>query len=587
MNRLHGGKRISILLAGAAFVALFAVLFVVPKPAHAATAQWINRFYIVADGQNYRDPNTYDGDYTYLQETTNTCKNKIVFTFSQTTNNGTPSNNLRFFFNDADYNKYTKKYITSTPGTNTAGQPVCNDAPAQDITVGGIGGRKYTFYRDGNKITNIGSGVTFSKTSATDSYKGSERFFRDDEKNDANNSCPDMILLHQADVMSDGDAIFGNGPVGDSSLLFAVIKDDSLSRVSETYAIDSQLSNINQGTCHVRSDSMDKNKGGEFAVYSTAIPDPSRADNSADRMILAAGIDGAGNANPDDAFITFIGTTNNVKKDPTTGAVDGTPADTGTVPGGSDAIDDTICRGQGLGWIICPIATAIQTASDLLSKALQSFLTVNPLPIGSGTIYDAWNNVRNLANIAFVLAFFAIIFSQATSIGISNYGIKRLLPRLVLVAIATNVSYFLCSFLVDAFNILGVGVQSVFAIVNGGAEGVITPGSGEGIIFGGSIAALIAFAFGTGAIVEVIPFVVAAFLGLVVVFIVLVARQSLIILLVVFSPLAFVAALLPGTQQWFSRWMNMFVGMLVMYPAVMALFAAGRLASSILSGGGG
>jgi len=79
--------------------------------------------------------------------------------------------------------------------------------------------------------------------------------------------------------------------------------------------------------------------------------------------------------------------------------------------------------------------------------------------------------------------FFAIIFSQATSIGITNYGIKRLLPRLILIAIATNISYFICSVLIDAFNILGVGITSLFAAVNNGEAGAVTvTGTGAGLL---------------------------------------------------------------------------------------------------------
>lgn len=237
--------------------------------------------------------------------------------------------------------------------------------------------------------------------------------------------------------------------------------------------------------------------------------------------------------------------------------------------------------------MVCPIATAIQAGADLLRNAMQYFLTVNPLPIGNGPMYEAWNNVRNVANIAFVIGFFAIIFSQATSIGISNYGIKRLLPRLILVAIATNVSYFVCSFLIDIFNILGVGVTSLLAAINGGNAGTIVVSNGEAAAFGAGLAATITYAFISGAIVQIFPIIVAGLIAIVLVFIVLVIRQALIILLVVVAPLAFVAGLLPGTQQWFTRWMNLFIGMLVMYPVVMGLFAASRLASSILSAMGG
>jgi hypothetical protein len=212
---------------------------------------------------------------------------------------------------------------------------------------------------------------------------------------------------------------------------------------------------------------------------------------------------------------------------------------------------------------------------------MQAFLTVNPLPIGTGPIYDSWNNIRNLSNIAFVIAFFAIIFSQATSVGITNYGIKRLLPRLILIAIASNISYYVCSILIDIFNILGVGITSLFAAVNNGDAGG-TNATGAAIFSAGLVAGL-AWALATGAIVEIFPLIIAAFFAFLITFLVLVLRQILIIFLIVVSPLAFVAGLLPGTQNWFKRWFDLFSTLLIMYPLIMGLFAAARLATAILS----
>lgn len=70
--------------------------------------------------------------------------------------------------------------------------------------------------------------------------------------------------------------------------------------------------------------------------------------------------------------------------------------------------------------------------------------------------YKAWQSFLNIANVMFVIAFIAIVFSQVTSIGISNYGIKKLLPKLIVVAILVNVSYFICQLVVDLSNLLAI-----------------------------------------------------------------------------------------------------------------------------------
>ncbi|HVI68824.1 MAG TPA: hypothetical protein VM581_00010 [Magnetospirillaceae bacterium] len=586
-------KRWAVSLFGVAAIAIVGVL-VFGKPSHAAPAaiaKWLNRQYLVDDRKvNYLDINTFDRDLTYTEQTAEKCPDAIQFQPSFT---GNDTSDDVFFYKKSVYDNldnYKANLIVYEERTNTTGQPYCAEASKGYIPVTDPNNRRIVWYKnDQNQIVNIFNGITFSQKGA---YKGVPRYFRDSEVADANNSCPDMILLHMAEPLSPpflgGDTaefLFGTGETPDSSLLFSVERNDSLKRVSETYKINGELDNIGENTCHVRGSAMDKKLTGEYAQYANG-------QASYDVMFISAGLDrntppgsAEGDDNwEDDAFITFIGDMNNLPRDTTDKPIEEPPDPNG---GNPDQIDKQVCKGGALGWVICPIISAIQSAADLLRNAMQYFLTVNPLPIGSGPIYEAWNNVRNFANIAFVIGFFAIILSQATSIGISNYGIKRLLPRLILVAVATNVSYFICSFAIDIFNILGVGVTNLLAVINGGSAGTVTVSNGAGLIFAGGLTAALVWAFTTGAIVQIFPIIVAAALALLVVFLVLAIRQAIIILLVVVAPLAFVAGLLPGTQQWLTRWSNLFIGMLVMYPIVMGLFAAGRLASSILSSMGG
>ena len=603
MKRAFGGGRMkwahaiakhwAVGLFGVAALAVVGLLFY-SQPAHAdpaKVAKWLNRQFIADDrGVNYLDPNTFDTDLTYNEQTAETCYDQIKFIATAQLND--QSDDL-FFYKDSVYNspsQYRSVLIVREERTTTGtGTKFCAEE-TRPIVVNDPRFRKITWIKNSeNKISNIFNGINFSQKGT---YKGVPRYFRDSEVADANNSCPDMILLHAAEPLAPGafggdtaESLFGGGETPGSSILFSVERNSDLGRVSETFKINGELENISENTCRVRGSAVDKKLTGEYALYANG-------DTGYDKMFISAGLDtntppgtAEGDDNwEDDAFIIFIGDTNNLPKDG-----EGNPIEEPSDPAGSnpDLIDKQTCRGGALGWIICPIVSAIQGASDLLRNGMQYFLTVNPLPIGGGPMYEAWNNIRNVANIAFVIGFFAIIFSQATSIGISNYGIKRLLPRLILVAIATNVSYFLCSFLIDIFNIMGVGITSLLAAINGGSAGTVTISNGAGALFAGGLTAALTWAFVSGAIVQIFPIIVAAFLALLVIFIILILRQGLIILLVVIAPLAFVAGLLPGTQRWFSRWLNLFVGMLVMYPMVMGLFAAGRLATSILSAMGG
>lgn len=221
-----------------------------------------------------------------------------------------------------------------------------------------------------------------------------------------------------------------------------------------------------------------------------------------------------------------------------------------------------------------------------------ALLTVQPLTSDSASLaFQAWSIMRNLANVAFVIAFLIIIFSQITSVGISNYGVKRMLPRLIVAAILVNVSFWICAIAVDLSNIVGTSTKALF---DGIGEGMSLPGADNGLstsnewqgivggLLSGSVLVGAALYIGLSAL---LPVLLACLVAIVVVFLALIIRQALIILLIVISPLAFVAYLLPNTEQLFTRWRRMFTLFLMMFPIIGLIFGASALASKIVMGG--
>jgi hypothetical protein len=196
--------------------------------------------------------------------------------------------------------------------------------------------------------------------------------------------------------------------------------------------------------------------------------------------------------------------------------------------------------------------------------------------------------MRNIANVAFVIAFLIIIFSQLTSIGITNYGVKKLLPRIVVAAILVNISYFVCQIAVDLSNILGYSLKDLLVglapTTAKTAQGWLSTG-GSGFteiatgIIGGALIGVALYA----ALSALVPVLIAAVVALVMILFILVARQALIIILIVISPLAFVAFLLPNTEKLFKQWQKVFTSMLLLFPIVALVFGLSSLASIILS----
>ena len=253
------------------------------------------------------------------------------------------------------------------------------------------------------------------------------------------------------------------------------------------------------------------------------------------------------------------------------------------------------CDLQGLGWIICPLSNLLADAMDWMYGALQEFLKTQPLETtnqNSG-IYLAWGIMRNISNVAFIAAFLVIIYSQITSIGIGNYGIKKLLPRLIVAAVLVNLSFTICAIALDLSNIVGYALQDTFmgikntVVTLGENTPVQSWGWGEvttTVLSNGALGAGVAAAVALR--LELWPMLVTALVGLgltlLLVLLIMAARQALIIILIIISPLAFVCYLLPGTEKWFEKWRDLFTTMLIFFPAFAVAFGGAQLAGILI-----
>lgn len=253
---------------------------------------------------------------------------------------------------------------------------------------------------------------------------------------------------------------------------------------------------------------------------------------------------------------------------------------------GDTSAGKSACQLQGVGWIVCPVMTFLATITDgAYSFLAADFLSVDTTLVSSPDITKTWESFRNIANVAFVIVFLIIIYSQITGAGITNYGIKRMLPRLAAAAILVNMSLIICQLAVDLSNVLGYGVNTFFSSIpvystsNGG-------GAGGTVIAGLSWVAVIATAIGgTVALLTAIsgPTLLAAFLAVAMIALILIARKAVIVLLVIISPLAFVAYLLPNTEGLFKKWYKMFYTMLLLFPTIGVVFGASKLAAQVIN----
>ena len=271
------------------------------------------------------------------------------------------------------------------------------------------------------------------------------------------------------------------------------------------------------------------------------------------------------------------------KEDP---VVDPREGADGTTPEGEDQEN---CKIDYIGWIVCPIVNTLASMSEGARAKLVDMLTINAKSIlgdtSEGSVYSYWSKIRDYANILFVVFFLFVIYSQMTGYGLDNYGIKRMLPKLIVGVIVVNASFYICGLLVDLSNVVG---SSAFNFVSTAAVGDIPAGEWSNSDSGwiNKIAGLaLVLTVGYFALATVISMLLFVVITAVTTIFLLGVREAIIILCIVLSPLAFVAMIMPNTEGLYKKWWSAFKASLMVYPMVGLVFGASNLAARILGSG--
>ena len=295
-------------------------------------------------------------------------------------------------------------------------------------------------------------------------------------------------------------------------------------------------------------------------------------------------------------------------EDELTGASSYTPPEGETDPATSaERKPDCHTKAGALGFILCPTIEASSNAVEMVyTDLVEPYLQIDAVLFdttsqGGAEVRNIWSLFQGFANLAFVIVFLFVIFSQLTGIGIDNYGIKKILPKLIIGAVLINLSYIICQLAVDISNILGRAVASMFENFGSNLDSTVSQisvnlnpreaapvtgkfPSGTKIIVGiASILGVSGFlAGGFAIIIPALVSLVTLVVGIMFLFILLALRQAVAVILVVVSPLAFAAYMLPNTKKLFDKWLDAFKGMLIAYPVCSALVYGGDFVSKIL-----
>jgi hypothetical protein len=176
---------------------------------------------------------------------------------------------------------------------------------------------------------------------------------------------------------------------------------------------------------------------------------------------------------------------------------------------------------------------------------------------GTGTskpLYEVWTYVRDLLNMAFIMV---LLFSAfCTIFQVEQYNYKKLLWKIVLMALLVNFSFPITRFIIDATNILMYSIinSSLFASSSGSTATAasaivsITKDSELGKM-------LISANFPTTATLAAATIMILMLaISFLAIGILLLVRVIVLAILLIFSPVAFVGSFVPGLTSHASKW---------------------------------
>ena len=258
-------------------------------------------------------------------------------------------------------------------------------------------------------------------------------------------------------------------------------------------------------------------------------------------------------------------------------------ADSGDGSEGDDEKDKCNAGFFGFGFLLCPGQNLLNLIIDFLYGIIENILDWRLLETSGSQIKSYWEKFLSIANVILVIAFLIIIYSTATSDGLSNYDVKKMLPRIVILAIVINISFYVCAAVVDLCNIAGRGVMALLISTSPGGEGL---GLGEKI---GTVVSNVATGVAggiAGVVAGVILFVSIgppAVLALIVIILALIFRGVALTMMVIISPIAIALYLFPSAamNKWHVKWRDAFIKMLLVYPMFMAVWGGSKLIASV------
>ncbi len=228
---------------------------------------------------------------------------------------------------------------------------------------------------------------------------------------------------------------------------------------------------------------------------------------------------------------------------------------------GANSASSTDLVGWVLNAVLSIVASAIGVlttlAGGIMNSAIDGVLSQTETP---QVVKIGWTVIRDLCNMLFILIL--IVIALAAILRLEGYDYKHLLGQLILMAILVNFSLVIAKTIMDAVNF----VAAIFAPtgIKEIASAMFSMYRLDNF-FGPGIDWKYGLTNGLGALIyEIVGLVV--FLCLAALFVI---RLVGLYVLMIFSPIAYVARILPATEKYSEEWWSHFVKYLLWAPVAM------------------
>ena len=181
------------------------------------------------------------------------------------------------------------------------------------------------------------------------------------------------------------------------------------------------------------------------------------------------------------------------------------------------------------------------------------------------SIRSAWKMFLSFANSILILVLLVVAFSNILHLQIDNYGVKKILPSLIIAILLANFSWFICIFLIDIANmVLRFILEFKAGNISGDPNKLVTSISAtelpeevtdvdsayKKILTDGGFF----WQFVGTQLIRIVGGVMITLLSYL-----MIVRNWVIYFLVALSPLGFIAMALPQTKSVFQTWFKQFI----------------------------